>query len=130
MDKYDSPPMSLLELFKQAQLKNLMAQSAAAGRWLGRDMHDYDVMGALNLGMRFDQGHAPDLFKKPNHPTFSIESMYSNATTPGGQWGEDSFTPSLWMLARKEWPIQRLREYFERVEPGYSINIPERKRKP
>lgn len=44
------------------------------------------------------QGHYTDKYKKPNHPTFSDESIYSNEQTPGGKWGyqngHDTFTPS------------------------------------
>ena len=35
-------------------------------------------------------GHYTDEFKLPGHPTFSDESIYSNATTPGGHWYNDN----------------------------------------
>lgn len=31
--------------------------------------------------------HFGDKWKTPYHPTFSVESIYSNAKTPGGHWG-------------------------------------------
>ena len=30
--------------------------------------------------------HFTDKYKKPSHPTFSNESVYSNKNTPGGEW--------------------------------------------
>ena len=39
---------------------------------------DYDLRGAFLRGVTSspENGHFPDTFKKPNHPTFSDESMY------------------------------------------------------
>ena len=31
--------------------------------------------------------HFPDTYKRPSHPTFSNESIYSTPENPGGQWG-------------------------------------------
>lgn len=46
--------------------------------------------------------HYPDTYKKPNHPTFSDESIYSTKETPGGHWGyqngKDVFYPSEWQI--------------------------------
>jgi hypothetical protein len=40
---------------------------------------DYDLRGAFKAGVTPDPatGHMPDTFKKPNHPTFSVESQYA-----------------------------------------------------
>jgi hypothetical protein len=47
---------------------------------------DYDLRGAFKAGLTPDKatGHWPDTFKKPNHPTFSPESIYhpQNAASP------------------------------------------------
>jgi hypothetical protein len=54
---------------------------------------DYDLRGAFKAGITPspEDGHWPDTFKKPNHPTFSVESKY--ATGPdkarAGSWSED-----------------------------------------
>lgn len=58
--------------------------------------YDYDLRGAYINGYRPDEnGHLPDLFKKPNHPTFSYESYYSNQNQTGGYWkDDDTFVPS------------------------------------
>jgi hypothetical protein len=49
---------------------------------------DYDLRGAFKAGLTPDKqtGHWPDTFKKPNHPTFSPESIYhpNNVASPLG----------------------------------------------
>lgn len=42
--------------------------------------------------------HFTDVGKRPNHPTFSNESKYSNSKTPGGNWNGDVFVPSIWQF--------------------------------
>lgn len=39
---------------------------------------DYDLRGAFKAGLKPTNGHWPDTFKKPNHPTFSRESVYAD----------------------------------------------------
>jgi hypothetical protein len=49
--------------------------------------YDYDIRGAFKAGLHpAANGHWSDQFKKPNHPTFSDQSQYSNRQTPGGHW--------------------------------------------
>lgn len=45
-----------------------------------------------------NNGHFTDVGKRPNHPTFSNESKYSNSKTPGGTWNGDTFVPSMWQF--------------------------------
>jgi hypothetical protein len=46
---------------------------------------DYDLRGAFKANLTPDaNGHWPDTFKKPNHPTFSNESIYANENA--GRW--------------------------------------------
>lgn len=50
---------------------------------------DYDLRGAFDAGLTPDPetGHWPDTFKKPNHPTFSVESKYAkNRPDLAGRW--------------------------------------------
>lgn len=57
---------------------------------------DYDLRGAFKAGLTPDpvSGHWPDMFKKPNHPTFSIESQYASAApSKAGRWTGDTFVP-------------------------------------
>lgn len=57
---------------------------------------DYDLRGAFKAGVQPDpeSGHWPDTFKKPNHPTFSDQSMYAK-DAPGlaGTWDGDTYVP-------------------------------------
>lgn len=57
---------------------------------------DYDLRGAFKAGVGPDltTGHWPDTFKKPNHPTFSVESQYASAAPEkAGHWEGDKFIP-------------------------------------
>lgn len=53
-----------------------------------RDVYDYDLRGAWKAGAaQAENGHFPDTFKKPNHPTFSVESKYHDGKNyVGGHW--------------------------------------------
>lgn len=55
---------------------------------------DYDLRGAFKAGLVPDlkTGHWPDMFKKPNHPTFLIESIYAPYGKPG-RWKGETFIP-------------------------------------
>lgn len=58
---------------------------------------DYDLPGAFKAGaQRGPDGHMPDTFKKPNHPTFSKESRYATyAPDRAGSWDEaGNYVPS------------------------------------
>ena len=60
---------------------------------------DYDLRGAFLKGFMPDpqSGHWPDTYKKPNHPTFSNESIY--ATPYGaGHWLGNQYVPSFLKL--------------------------------
>lgn len=58
---------------------------------------DYDLRGAFKANLQSDAqtGHWPDTFKKPNHPTFSVESQYAGSGNPGTWTGpnHDQFVP-------------------------------------
>lgn len=54
---------------------------------------DYDFRGAFKAGLTpGDDEHWPDTYKKPNHPTFSDESVYAKQGNPG-HWSGDQFVP-------------------------------------
>lgn len=72
-----------------------------------KNNQDYDTSAYLenNKQQAFSHingQHYPDTYKKPNHPTFSDESIYSTKETPGGHWeyqnGKDVFYPSEWQI--------------------------------
>ncbi len=58
---------------------------------------DYDLRGAFKAGLVPDAatGHWPDTFKKPNHPTFSDQSMYATGANAAkaGRWEGEKFMP-------------------------------------
>jgi hypothetical protein len=57
---------------------------------------DYDLRGAFAAGVHPDprSGHWPDTFKKPNHPTFSVESQYARyLPQAAGTWMGNDFVP-------------------------------------
>ena len=96
---------------------------------------DYDLAGAFNANLHpAENGHFPDTFKKPNHPTFSKESIYSTDEQTGGEWGtddqgRDTFKPSPWMgsdPARQE----NLKSYFKEKEPNAKLIDPDPYEKP
>lgn len=94
-----------------------------------RSTADYDMRGAWKAGAtKADNGHLPDTWKKPNHITFSNESMYHGVNgnvggswqeLPGGKW---SFSPSTTNL--KNTPLPQMQQYFQRYEPGNMLVLP------
>jgi hypothetical protein len=74
-------------------------ESERQGRDILMDKGAYDVQGFWKSGdyKNIDKdGHGTDKWKKPNHPTFSNESIYHNVDGyVGGVWGKDgSYMPS------------------------------------
>jgi len=86
------------------------------------DSYDYDMQGwfKANGGERHEGGeHYPDTWKKPNHPTFSDESIYHGKDNhEGGQWdlegGRYSFSPGRTNL--KYHSTQDLIDYFQKYD--------------
>jgi hypothetical protein len=110
-------------------------QSISKKRDMSNDHMDYDMQGYWkNSRDSVDssgRGHFPDTYKKPNHPTFSDQSIYHNTPSnkgfiyQGGKWSEDgsTYTPSETMLRNthsKEW----LQEYMKKREPNTRLILP------
>ena len=59
---------------------------------------DYDLRGAFMEGLAPDPrtGHWSDKYKKPNHPTFSVESKYAVGADANlaGTWNGDTYVPN------------------------------------
>jgi hypothetical protein len=58
---------------------------------------DYDLRGAFKAGFQPDPetGHWPDVYKKPNHPTFSNQSIYAKDRPDlAGSWNGDTYVPA------------------------------------
>lgn len=110
------------------------------GKKQGRDMRadatDYDMQGAWKSGAgAAGNGHFPDTFKKPNHPTFSDQSQYHGTPDElhgdawqGGHWteaeGKTSYTPSRKMLDTTM-PESYMRSYMRDREPDVKLLLPE-----
>lgn len=98
---------------------------------LGRQgsSYDYDLRGAFASGAaQSANGHFPDTFKKPNHPTFSDQSKYSGVDGyTGGTWAKQA--DGSWTFAPTESVLklhdpQALQDYFSKVEPGNKLVLP------
>ena len=105
------------------------AWATAQGR--ANDTYDYDLRGAYRSGAAASaNGHLPDTYKKPNHPTFSDQSQYHGVDGhQGGSWsplksGSWQFAPSPTNLQMHGAP--GLQQYFREREPGSQLVLPQR----
>lgn len=98
--------------------------SQQQGRDVLQDMYDYDLRGWWQSGQgQAGNGHMTDAYKKPNHPTFSDQSMYSGRDdNQGGRWSQAP--DGAWQFhagqANAYTPAE-LADYFARVEPGNRV---------
>lgn len=88
-DKYDTVLSSADE----------KAFQAWKGEYAPRDSGaDYDLRGAFKAGLKpsEENGHWPDTFKKPNHPTFSVESKFAigDDAKLAGSWNGEEYIPA------------------------------------
>lgn len=108
-------------------------KSKMEGRDVSQDEHDYDLEGYFNTlkstaNDPAANGHLPDTFKKPNHPTFSDQSKYHvPVVQQGGSWNGDEnsgfkFTPS--NLNKQNMPAGQMQSYFNEVESPEALNLP------
>lgn len=93
------------------------------------DLYDYDMRGFFKNQEEFaDNGHGSDKYKKPNHPTFSDQSIYSGVDGHiGGVWslgddGSDVYTAP----EGHAWGEPELRDYFDKYEPGVTLIYPKK----
>lgn len=100
-------------------------RSAVEGRDVSADTFDYDLRGAWKSNAQeAANGHLPDTWKKPNHPTFSTQSQYNGVGgMTGGQWIQNgkewAYRPSATNL-NMHGP-DGLREYFKQTEPASTL---------
>lgn len=110
------------------------AQEAAFQQWLaktgrGRDLADYDMRGAYAADAQAaGNGHLPDTWKKPNHPTFSDESQYASQKSPGGTWAQ--MQDGSWVFLASPTNLRGrdpsdLLNYFQAREPGNAVVLPQ-----
>lgn len=96
-----------------------------------KDVYDYDLRGAwkeLQSGTMSEdeRGHLGDKYKKPNHPTFSDQSIYSGQDgVTGGVWSRNAEGKDVYTPGRKLSSVEadRLRRYFLRNEPGVMLDL-------
>lgn len=103
--------------------------SQQQNRDVSRDLYNYDLRGAWQTNaQQAANGHLPDDFKKPNHPTFSQQSQYNGVNgNAGGSWSGGNgqpwaFTPSQTNMANMG--IAGLQDYWSRAEPGNNLMAP------
>lgn len=83
--------------------------------------YDYDSRGFWAAGAAAaPNGHGSDHWKKPNHPTFSDQSMYASPDAPGGHWERDGtkWTFTTGPTNELHHDQEELQKYFQEVEPG------------
>jgi hypothetical protein len=121
-DRYDTP-LSAPEQAKYQQW------AAKMGRDPVKESRNYDLQGAFKAGVKpAKNGHLPDTFKKPNHPTFSEESKYHGVDgNVGGRWTKQKTGPG-WDYQASLTNLQHhspatLKQYFKHVEPDSRINF-------
>jgi hypothetical protein len=115
---------------EQAYQGWVQQMSQAQGRDMSKDTYDYDLRGAWAANAQAaSDGHLPSEWKKPNHPTFSDESVYHSEQTPGGKWarqqdGSWTFTPSPFNLQMN--PPEALQRYWQRAQqPTDKLVLPQ-----
>ena len=113
-------------------------ESEKAGYDKSMDLENYDLRGAwkeIQQGdmAEDDRGHLGDKYKKPNHPTFSDQSIYHNTKDPktgrkyqGGSWSKenemDVYTPSKHVMDMQG--RDNLLDYFRQVETDKETQQP------
>lgn len=129
MPQSQEDPRDMSGLYNTALSPEEEAAYSAWAQKSGRtgDVYDYDLRGAWRAGLTKTDGHLPDTYKKPNHPTFSNESQYNGVDgAQGGSWMQNGqgrwiFTPGSTNLNYRT-PTE-LMDYFLRVEPNAVIKF-------
>ena len=138
-DQYTTPLSDLDIPGYERFVKVFTGSNEVTPQLLDQQTKDYDLQGFYKkyVAPIYAQGkiwsntdsrnHLTDEFKKPNHPTFSIHSIYHNPSKGlvGGVWtelpnGSFSFTPSL--TNQSYYPGSSLQEYFTKYEQGNTLN--------
>ena len=94
------------------------------GRNILNDLYDYDMKGAFLEGLTPNGDlHWDDKFKKPNHKTFSNQSIYHGIDGYyGGEWSKDSNGNVTYSVSPTNmFSKQELQDYMNRAEAGVSL---------
>ncbi len=103
-------------------------ESKRKGRDMTMDLRSYDLQGYWLNKDKYPEdpktGHITDKYKKPNHITFSDESIYHGKDFQGGNWKQREnkwvYTPSKTVIDFHG--IDKLKNYFSQ-ESGSELNI-------
>lgn len=101
----------------------------------GRNDSNYDTEGFYNDKEAYSEwqqreketpgsGHFTDLYKLPNHPTFSVDSKYNTPEKTGGTWSGDDqkgWTYTTSPYVEKQHSQQELIDYFIKQEPRSTL---------
>ena len=125
----DPKDLSALYNTKLTPKQEAEYQAWATAHHRQNDTYDYDMRGAwLGGAAQAENGHYPDTYKKPNHPTFSDQSKYNGVDGfIGGSWvGDDqngwSFQAS---PSNLHWQSpEQLQNYFKEREPTVKLLLP------
>lgn len=77
-----------------------------------QETNDYDLQGAFLDNQVTHSNHLTDKFKKPNHPTFSNESIYSKSNS-SGKWKDNMFIIPNRNINR----LEEIRKYLKGSDP-------------
>lgn len=95
------------------------------------DVYDYDLRGAWKAMQKGEmspdeRGHLGDLYKKPNHPTFSDQSVYHGVDNYfGGSWADNGQGGYVYKASPTSlWSPQDLQKYFQQYEPNSILLFP------
>ena len=96
------------------------------------DVYDYDLRGAwkdMQSGKMTpdERGHLGDLYKKPNHPTFSDQSIYHGVDGyQGGSWADNGAGGYVYKASPTNmWNPEDLQRYFTNYEPNSYLVFPQ-----
>lgn len=107
------------------------AKDKSTARGFNIDTSDYDMRGYWK---EHGQGatpqgdeHYPDTYKLPTHPTFSVESKYSTAANPGGQWVETASGQQMFIAgpANVANGIDKTKTYLANNDPNVQLVVPQ-----
>ena len=125
MDGYENRYNTELTSEEEKEFSSwVKSESEKQGRNILKDMEDYDVKGFWKSQTSIDErGHGSDLFKKPNHPTFSMGSQYHGADgMMGGKWSQTPTGQGQFHVGQSNmWNPENLRQYFNEVEPDVNL---------
>ncbi len=92
---------------------------------------DYDLKAAWAAGLKPDPNedmHFPDTFKRPDHPKFSVESIYWKPGMPAGRWeGEGQSAKYIRMTGPEA--TAWVKEHGQNLAPGFTPQYLQDRRK-